>query len=85
MKKLKWKRFLSCLLVVAMLFGTLSVGALAGENPYASGISPTSTETDEGDSQSDYELRILTFEDADYKGDTNYAGGKNWSTLIDSP
>ena len=33
----------------------------------------------------DYELRVLTFEDADYKGSTNFAGGNNWTTLIDSP
>ena len=33
----------------------------------------------------DYELRVLTFEDADYKGGTNFAGGNNWSSLIDDP
>ena len=33
----------------------------------------------------DYELRVLTFEDADYKGGTNFAGGSNWSSLIDDP
>ena len=33
----------------------------------------------------DYELRVLTFEDADYKGGTNFAGGSNWSSLIDNP
>lgn len=33
----------------------------------------------------DYELRVLTFEDADYKGETNFAGGNNWTSLIDSP
>ena len=32
----------------------------------------------------DYELRVLTFEDADYKGGTNFAGGNNWTSLIDS-
>ena len=32
-----------------------------------------------------YELRVLTFEDADYKGGTNFAGGNNWTSLIDSP
>ena len=26
----------------------------------------------------DYDLRVLTFEDADYKGGTNFAGGSNW-------
>ena len=33
----------------------------------------------------DYELRILTFEDADYLGDGNYLGKKDWSSLIDTP
>ena len=33
----------------------------------------------------DYELRVLTFEDADYKGGVNFAGGSNWSSLIDDP
>ena len=27
----------------------------------------------------------LTFEDADYKGGTNFAGKSDWSSLIDSP
>ena len=27
----------------------------------------------------------MTFEDADYKGGTNFAGGSNWSSLIDDP
>ena len=33
----------------------------------------------------DYELRVLTFEDADYKGGTNFAGGNDWTSLIDNP
>lgn len=28
-------------------------------------------------------LRVLTFEDEDYEGGTNYAGGTDWSSLID--
>ena len=32
-----------------------------------------------------YDLRVLTFEDADYKGGTNFAGGNDWTSLIDSP
>ena len=35
--------------------------------------------------EASYEIRTLTFEDPDYKGDTNYAGGTNWSSLIDNP
>lgn len=37
------------------------------------------------DDAQDYELRVLTFEDADYKGGTNFAGGTDWSSLIDNP
>ena len=33
----------------------------------------------------DYNLRVLTFEDEDYKGSENYVGAKNWSSLIDDP
>ena len=32
-----------------------------------------------------YELRVLTFEDTDYKGGTNFAGKADWSSLIDTP
>jgi len=35
--------------------------------------------------EENYELRVLTFEDEDYKGDTNFAGGNDWSSLIDDP
>lgn len=33
----------------------------------------------------DYDLRVLTFEDKDYKGGENFAGGKDWTSLIDDP
>lgn len=34
----------------------------------------------------DYEIRTLTFEDANYVSDeSNFAGGNDWSSLIDSP
>lgn len=32
-----------------------------------------------------YKIRTLTFEDADYKGATNFVGEQNWSSLIDNP
>ena len=32
-----------------------------------------------------YDLRVLTFEDADYKGGANFAGGGDWTSLIDDP
>lgn len=33
--------------------------------------------------QSSYCVKVLTFEDCDYKGDTNIAGSDDWSSLID--
>ena len=30
-----------------------------------------------------YEVRTLTFEDADYRGSGNVVGGMDWSSLID--
>lgn len=33
----------------------------------------------------EYEMRILTFEDEDYRGSGNYLGYKDWSSLIDTP
>ena len=36
--------------------------------------------------QTDYTIRTLTFEDADFKGDNPTFGGEtNWSSLIDEP
>ena len=32
-----------------------------------------------------YEIRVLTFEDGDYKGSGNFLGNMDWSSLIDSP
>lgn len=48
------------------------------------GMLPSSAIATEG-GNSNYELRYLTFEDQDYRGGTNYAGGANWSSLIDEP
>lgn len=31
-----------------------------------------------------YDLRVLTFEDEDYKGDGNMLGNRDWSSLVDS-
>lgn len=36
-------------------------------------------------SAQNYELRVLTFEDKDYKGGVNFAGGNDWTSLIDDP
>lgn len=65
------KRILSLVLVMVMVLGMLP--------SYAFGAETVET------AQQDYELRTLTFEDADYKGDTNMVGKKDWSSLIDNP
>lgn len=33
----------------------------------------------------DYTLRVLTFENEDYKGGKNFAGGNDWTSLVDEP
>ena len=53
---------------------TVKSGAFTAEQPIT--VLPAS---------SAYELRVLTFEDADYKGGTNFAGGNDWTSLIDDP
>lgn len=53
---------------------TVKSGAFTAEQPIT--VLPAS---------SAYELRVLTFEDADYKGGTNFAGGNDWSSLIENP
>lgn len=40
-------------------------------------------ENDEPQYEPEYQLRVLTFEDSDYKGTGNYLGNKDWSSLID--
>lgn len=62
-------RMLSLLLVMGLLLSLLPGSILGAETT----------------AEAPYELRTLTFEDADYKGDVNYAGKKDWSSLIDSP
>ena len=48
------------------------------------GMLPASARAEETPAPA-YELRTLTFEDADYKGGNNMAGKKDWSSLIDNP
>lgn len=39
----------------------------------------------DANAQASYIIRVLTFEDKDYKGGVNFAGGSDWSSLIDDP
>lgn len=43
------------------------------------------TNAEAEDLTGDYDLAVLTFEDEDYKGEGNYVGTEDWSTLIDDP
>lgn len=43
------------------------------------------TEEDETTPGEGYELRVLTFEDADYRAGANMVGAYSWTSLIDSP
>ncbi len=40
---------------------------------------------EEPEPETNYDLRVLTFEDKDWKAGTNCAGGEDWSSLIDEP
>ena len=35
--------------------------------------------------QEEYTIKVLTFEDEDYRGGQNFAGASDWSSLIDDP
>ena len=75
------KRIVSALMALVM---TLSLVNSAVITAFAEETQTTVPST--GETQAaNYELRVLTFEDADYKGGTNFAGKNDWSSLIDSP
>ena len=75
------KRIVSALMALVM---TLSLVNSAVITAFAEGTQTTVPST--GETQTgNYELRVLTFEDADYKGGTNFAGKSDWSSLIDDP
>ena len=75
------KRIVSALMALVM---TLSLVNSAVITAFAEGTQSADPSTGETQSAG-YELRVLTFEDADYKGGTNFAGKSDWSSLIDSP
>ncbi len=74
-------RLLALLLALALMLSLLPISAMAAE-PTAESVDGS---TADSASEPDYELRVLTFEDADYKGSTNFAGKSDWSSLIDDP
>ena len=75
------KRIVSALMALVM---TLSLVNSAVITAFAEGTQSADPSTGEMQNAG-YELRVLTFEDADYKGGTNFAGKSDWSSLIDSP
>lgn len=74
--------------------GMLSVTAPAAENAYAdlSGEIAVHAVSETGFSRivkmrveaAAFQLRVLTFEDEDYKGTGNFLGNKDWTSLVDS-
>ena len=75
------KRIVSALVALVM---TLSLVNSAVITAFAEETQTTAPST--GETQAaNYDLRVLTFEDADYKGGTNFAGKNDWSSLIDDP
>lgn len=75
------KRIVSALMALVM---TLSLVNSAVITAFAEGTQSADPSTGETQNAG-YELRVLTFEDADYKGGTNFAGKSDWSSLIDNP
>lgn len=75
------KRIVSALMALVM---TLSLVNSAVITAFAEGTQSADPSTGETQNAG-YELRVLTFEDANYKGGTNFAGKSDWSSLIDSP
>ena len=75
------KRIVSALMALVM---TLSLVNSAVITAFAEGTQSADPSTGETQNAG-YELRVLTFEDADYKGGTNFAGKSDWSSLIDRP
>lgn len=75
--------------------GVLSVTAPAADNTYAepAGVIAIHAVSASGLSRivklpveaAAYRLRVLTFEDGDYRGSGNYLGYNDWSSLIDTP
>ena len=75
------RRIVSALMALVM---TLSLVNSAVITAFAEGTQSADPSTGETQNAG-YELRVLTFEDADYKGGTNFAGKSDWSSLIDNP
>ena len=58
--------------IISLLLAVMMVLSICAVSPFAA-------------ERKDYNLRVLTFEDADYKGGKNFAGGNDWTSLVDEP
>lgn len=75
------KRIVSALMALVMALSLVNSAVITAFAEGTQSADPSTGETQ----GAGYELRVLTFEDADYKGGTNFAGKSDWSSLIDSP
>lgn len=75
------KRIVSALMALVMTLSLVNSAVITAFAEETQTAVPSTGETQ----SAGYELRVLTFEDADYKGGTNFAGKSDWSSLIDSP
>lgn len=75
------KRIVSALMALVMTLSLVNNAVITAFAEETQTAVPSTGETQ----NAGYELRVLTFEDADYKGGTNFAGKSDWSSLIDSP
>lgn len=75
------KRIVSALMALVMTLSLVNSAVITAFAEGTQSADPSTGETQDAG----YELRVLTFEDADYKGGTNFAGKSDWSSLIDSP
>lgn len=75
------KRIVSALMALVMTLSLVNSAVITAFAEETQTAVPSTGETQ----NAGYELRVLTFEDADYKGGTNFAGKSDWSSLIDSP
>lgn len=65
--------------------GTDKHPTFSGKEVLYDSVTDTYYNEKDPDPEPAYDLKVLTFEDTDYKGEANYLGMKDWSSLIDQP
>ena len=65
--------------------GTEKYPVFGGKEVFYDEAKDTYYNKQDASDEKNYELRVLTFEDKDFKGEPNYLGETTWSSLIDEP